>query len=66
MYEEVEGATKKDVHTNMMQGYLEVSNVNVISEMIDMITISRAYEANQKFIQTADSILEKNMTIGAL
>ncbi len=66
MYEEVEGATRKDVHTSMMQGYLEVSNVNVISEMIDMITISRAYEANQKFIQTADSILEKNMTIGAL
>ena len=42
-----------------MQGTLEMSNVNVISEMVEMITISRAYESNQKIIQTIDETLDK-------
>lgn len=41
------------------QGYLEASNVSVIDEMVDMITITRAYETNQKMVQTVDSMLEK-------
>lgn len=41
------------------QGFLEMSNVNVINEMVDMITITRAYEANQKMIQTIDNVLNK-------
>lgn len=41
------------------QGYLETSNVNIISEMVSMITITRAYETNQKMVQTIDSSLEK-------
>jgi flagellar basal-body rod protein FlgG len=38
---------------------LETSNVNVIDEMVSMITIARAYEAGQKMIQTEDSTLDK-------
>ena len=41
------------------QGYLEASNVNVVDEMVDMITVSRAYETNQKMIQTIDQVLDK-------
>ncbi|TYQ14618.1 UNVERIFIED_CONTAM: flagellar basal-body rod protein FlgG [Acetivibrio alkalicellulosi] len=41
------------------QGYLEQSNVNPINEMINMITVMRAYEANQKILQAQDSALEK-------
>ena len=41
------------------QGCLESSNINVVDEMVDMITIARAYEAGQKMIQTVDSTLEK-------
>ena len=41
------------------QGYLETSNVNVINEMVSMISITRAYEANQKMMQTVDSTLNK-------
>lgn len=41
------------------QGYLESSNVNVINEMVSMISITRAYEANQKMMQTIDSTLDK-------
>jgi len=41
------------------QGYLEQSNVNSINEMINMITIMRSYEANQKILQAQDGTLEK-------
>lgn len=39
------------------QGYLEMSNVKVVEEMVDMITAQRAYEVNSKSIQAADEIL---------
>lgn len=40
------------------QGFLELSNVKIVSEMTDLITGQRAYEANSKSIQTADSMLQ--------
>ncbi len=39
------------------QGYLEVSNVNPIIEMVRMISSERHYEANSKVIQTQDTLL---------
>lgn len=39
------------------QYFLEMSNVNVIDEMVKMITGQRAYEINSKSIQTADTML---------
>lgn len=39
------------------QYFLEMSNVNVIDEMVKMITGQRAYEINSKSIQTADAML---------
>lgn len=44
---------------SVIQSFLEVSNVNTVSAMVDMITVSRAYETNQKMIQTQDSLLGK-------
>lgn len=41
----------------LAQGYLEGSNVSVVEEIVQMVTGQRAYEANSKVIQTADSIL---------
>ncbi len=58
-YEAVDGATKKDSNATMEQGFTEQSNVNVIDQMVDMITITRAYEAGQKMIQTQDSLLNR-------
>lgn len=58
MYTAVDGAQMQDAAATVNQGYLEASNVNAVSEMVEMITISRAYEANQKMIQTVDSMLE--------
>jgi flagellar basal-body rod protein FlgG len=39
------------------QGYVETSNVQVIEEMVNMISAQRAYELNSKTIQTVDSML---------
>ena len=41
------------------QGFLEGSNVNPVTEMVNMIEVNRAYEANQKAISTQDSLLDK-------
>lgn len=40
------------------QGFLEMSNVNVVEEMVAMIIAHRAYEANSKTIQTSDQLLQ--------
>ncbi len=40
------------------QGALEMSNVQVVEEMVSMIVSQRAYEANSKTIQTADELLQ--------
>lgn len=42
----------------VLQGYTETSNVNVVNEMVQMIEVNRAYEANQKTIQTEDSMMD--------
>lgn len=59
MYEPVDGATEKATSAQTIQGYTEQSNVNVVKEMVDMITITRAYEANQKVIRSYDSMLDR-------
>jgi flagellar basal-body rod protein FlgF len=43
----------------VVQGYVEASNVNPVLEMVRMIEVNRAYEANQKTIQSEDSMLGK-------
>lgn len=59
MYEPVDGATTMEADAEVLQGYTEQSNVNVVKEMVDMISITRAYEANQKIIRSYDSMLDK-------
>jgi len=43
---------------NIAQGYLEMSNVQVVEEMVSMILAQRAYETNSKAIQAADEMLQ--------
>lgn len=57
-YQPVEGFTVKAGEYQVLSGYLEMSNMNVVSEMVEMISVSRAYETNQKMIQTFDTTLE--------
>ncbi len=40
------------------QGFLELSNVNVVEEMVNMIVSQRAYELNSKVVQSSDEMLQ--------
>ena len=40
------------------QGQLETSNVNIVEEMVNMISAQRAYETNSKAVQAADQMLQ--------
>lgn len=53
-YTDIENSDRSEI----WQGFLESSNVQVVDEMVNMITVQRAYETNSKSIQTADSMLE--------
>lgn len=41
------------------QSYVETSNVNVVEELVNMITAQRAYELNSKAITTSDQMLQR-------
>lgn len=43
---------------SLAQGQLETSNVNIVDEMVNMITAQRAYETNGKVIQASDQMLQ--------
>jgi flagellar basal-body rod protein FlgG len=47
----------------LSQGELESSNVNIVDEMVNMITAQRAYETNSKVIQTADQMLQTAVSV---
>ncbi len=55
--DELTGTAGEDGLGTIAQGFLEMSNVSVVDEMVSMITAQRAYEANSKSIQTADEML---------
>ena len=64
LYEETEssgtpttGTFGQDGYGRVAQGFLESSNVSVVEEVVSMILAQRAYEANSKSIETADSTL---------
>lgn len=59
LYTTVDGVREIASTASVIQGYTEQSNVNVVSEMVDMITITRAYEANQKMIRAMDGMMDK-------
>ena len=54
----ISGTPGSDGMGTIAQGFLEMSNVDVVQEMVSMIMAQRAYEINSKAIQTADSMLQ--------
>lgn len=61
-YRPIEGAKTTQGTAEVRSGYLEMANVQIVSEMVNLISITRAYESNQKLIQTYDNTLEVAVT----
>ena len=57
-YQPIEGARTIAANAQVKSGYLEMANVQIVSEMVNLISITRAYESNQKVIQTIDGSLD--------
>lgn len=59
LYKTTEHAETAPFEGVLVQGFLESSNVNVVQEMVEMISVMRAYESNQKVLTTFDATMEK-------
>lgn len=46
------------------KGYVRMPNVNVVEEMVNMISASRAYQTNAEVMTTAKALVAKTLTIG--
>jgi len=57
------GAPNENGAGSLSQGTLEMSNVNVVEEMIDLISGQRAYEINSRVIKAADEMLAQTAAI---
>lgn len=54
---EIPGSPGMEGMGGILQGFLEMSNVKIVEEMVNMIVAQRAYESNSKAIQTSDNML---------
>ena len=52
------GGAGTDERGTIQQGYIELSNVQVVEEMVNLISAQRAYETNSRTVQTADEMLQ--------
>ena len=52
------------IKTGPKKGYVEYPNVNVVNEMVDMISATRAYEANVAIMDGSKSMFRKALEIG--
>jgi flagellar basal-body rod protein FlgG len=52
------GNPSENGFARIVQGHLESSNVNIVEEMVNMITAQRAYEINSKSIQSSDQMMQ--------
>jgi flagellar basal-body rod protein FlgG len=54
----VTGAPAAPGYGSVMQGFVETSNVNVVTEITNLITAQRSYEMNSKVITTSDDMMQ--------
>ncbi|MDJ0721299.1 MAG: flagellar basal-body rod protein FlgG [Desulfobacterales bacterium] len=59
----IEGTAGLDGLGTLAQGFIEMSNVSVVDEMVKMISAQRAYEINSRTIQAADEMLQQANTV---
>jgi len=51
--------------TGPEEGYVELPNVDIVTEMVDMISASRSYEANAAIIEGSKSMFQRALSIGS-
>jgi flagellar basal-body rod protein FlgG len=54
------GTPGQSGYGSLQQGYLEMSNVKVVEEMVNMIVAQRAYEVNSKAVQASDEMMQQS------
>jgi flagellar basal-body rod protein FlgG len=54
------GTPGQNGYGTLNQGYLELSNVSVVEEMVNLIQAQRAYEVNSKAVQAADEMMQQS------
>jgi flagellar basal-body rod protein FlgC len=52
------------IKSGIRQGYVEMPNVDIVTEMVDMINASRAYEANASIIDGSKAMFQRALEIG--
>jgi flagellar basal-body rod protein FlgC len=52
------------IKTGPREGYVEMPNVDIVTEMVDMIAASRAYEANASIIEGSKTMFQRALEIG--
>ncbi|MFW6139441.1 MAG: flagellar basal body rod C-terminal domain-containing protein, partial [Spirochaetota bacterium] len=52
------------IQSGPKKGYVKYPNVNVVEEMVDMISASRAYEANVTMVQNSTQMFMRGLEIG--
>ncbi len=52
-------AVTPQIMPKVRQGFIEKSNTNIVREMVEMIEVQRAYEANSKSVTSHDGALNK-------
>ena len=52
------------IQSGPQRGYVEMPNVNVVEEMVDLISASRSYEANVAVINSARDLFQRALQIG--
>ncbi len=53
------------IQSGPLKGYVKFPNVNVVTEMVDMISASRAYEANVTVVQNSSQMFMRGLEIGS-
>lgn len=56
--EPVDWDSENDASVSLSSGYLEMANVQIVEEMVNLITAQRAYDINSKVIQSSDEMLQ--------
>ena len=55
----IDGTPGLDGLGTLSQGFLELSNVSIVTELVDLISAQRAYELNSRAVQASDEMLQQ-------